>query len=112
MNSQLEHLQASIEALVGKYHAATVEKNRLAQEIAGLQETQRQLMQQHQAVVDDLNMSYHQRLVQLESEADRQIRLLQNENAAYRTLLEQSAAEIRQLLERLPVPANRQEDAA
>ena len=112
MNSQLEHLQTSIEALIGKYQATVGEKRYLVQEVARLQETQQQLVQQHQATVDDLNLSYNEHLQQQETEANQQIEALRKENAAFRALLEQSAAEIRHLLARLPVAETDGEQAA
>lgn len=111
MHSQLEHLQASIEALASKYQAAVGEKRRLLQEVARLQQEQQQLIQQHHAAVEDLNLSYTDRLGKLETEANQYILALQQENAGYRALLEQSAADIRHLLSRLPATET-QEPAA
>ena len=45
----------------------------------------------------------------MERELTSQIEALQQENAAYRKLLEQSAADIRALLQRLPVPAAKEQ---
>lgn len=111
MHSQLEHLQASIEALVNKYQAAIGEKRYLVQEVARLQQEQQQLIQQHHAAVEDLNQTYTDRLGKLEAEANQYILALQQENAGYRAMLEQSAADIRHLLSRLPVTETQEPSA-
>lgn len=111
MHSQLEHLQASIEALVHKYQTAASEKRQLKQEVDRLQQEQQQLIQQHRSAVENLNLSYTDRLGKLEAEASQYILTLQQENAGYRAMLEQSAADIRHLLSRLPVSETQEPSA-
>ena len=102
MNNQLEHLQNSIETLVSRYQTAVREKQALSKKISEMDAAWQKQRHDHRATVDGLQLAYSERM-------SRQIEALQQENAVYRKLLEQSAADIRALLQRLPAPAAKEQ---
>lgn len=112
MNNQLDQLQSAIDSLIHKYQTASKEQERLNREIAVLKADHIQSQQKHQAAIDELNAMYTNRLKKLESNSQENLQKLRAENASYRKLLEQSASEIRKLLERLPQLPPQKEDAA
>ncbi len=102
MNNQLEHLQNSIETLVSRYQTAVREKQALSKKISEMDAAWQKQRHDHRATVDGLQLAYSERM-------SRQIEALKQENAVYRKLLEQSAADIRALLQRLPAPAAKEQ---
>ena len=111
MNNQLEHLQSSIDALIGKYQAAVREKQVLAKKITEIEASWQRQRHDHRATVDGLQLAYSERMSRMERELSGQIEALQQENSKYRKLLEQSAVEIRALLDRLPVVSDKEQAA-
>ena len=109
MNNQLEHLQNSIETLVNRYQTAVREKQALSKKISEMDAAWQKQRHDHRATVDGLQLAYSERMSRMERELSGQIEALQQENAVYRKLLEQSAADIRALLQRLPVPAAKEQ---
>ena len=109
MNNQLEHLQNSIETLVNRYQTAVREKQALSKKISEMDAAWQKQRPDHRATVDGLQLAYSERMSRMERELSGQIEALQQENAVYRKLLEQSAADIRALLQRLPVPAAKEQ---
>ena len=109
MNNQLEHLQNSIETLGSRYQAAVREKQALSKKISEMDAAWQKQRHDHRATMDGLQLAYSERMSRMERELTSQIEALQQENAAYRKLLEQSAADIRALLPRLPVPAAKEQ---
>lgn len=112
MNNQLDQLQTAINSLIEKYQTASQEQERLNREIAILKADQVENHKRHQTAIDDLKQMYSNRLQQLESSSKDNLKKLQDENRHYRQLLEQSAHEIRKLLNSLPVLPPKKEDAA
>lgn len=111
MNSQLEHLQTSVETLVGRYQTAVREKQALNKKIAEMDAAWQKQRHDHRAAVDGLQLAYSERMARMERELTGQIESLQQENSFYRKLLEQSAADIRALLNRLPVSPDKEQTA-
>ena len=109
MNNQLEHLQNSIETLVSRYQTAVREKQALSKKISEMDAAWQKQRHDHRATVDGLQLAYSERMSRMECELSGQIEALQQENAVCRKLLEQSAADIRALLQRLPVPATKEQ---
>ena len=109
MNNQLEHLQNSIETLVNRYQTAVREKQALSKKISEMDAAWQKQRHDHRATVDGLQLAYSERMSRMDRELSGQIEALQQENAVYRKLLEQSAADIRALLQRLPVPADKEQ---
>ncbi|OAM26378.1 MULTISPECIES: hypothetical protein [Eikenella] len=111
MNSQLEHLQTSIETLVGRYQSAVREKQALHKKIGEMDAAWQKQRHDHRATIDGLQLAYSERMTRMERELTGQIEALQQENAAYRKLLAESAESIRALLDRLPVSAQEEQAA-
>ena len=97
MNNQLEHLQNSIETLVNRYQAAVREKQALSKKISEMDAAWQKQRHDHRATVDGLQLAYSERMSRMERELSGQIEALQQENAVYRKLLEQSAAKISEM---------------
>lgn len=112
MNNQLDQLQAAIDSLLDKYQTASQEQERLNREIAILKADQAENQHKHQAAIDELKQMYKTRLTQLEADNKENLKKLQDENQHYRQLIEQSAIEIRKLLNKLPILPPKKEDAA
>ena len=94
MTQPLEKLEARVYQLVQKFETLLGESRRHQLENVRLKAEQKRKDEQHQAAVVQVDKLKHD----LQSKID----ILTEENRHYRTLLEESAAEIRRLLARLP----------
>lgn len=102
MSQALDKLEANVYELVKKYDLIATENKKLQQENQYLKEKQIITEKQHQAAVDELGEALVGQINKLKTELQSKIDQLTTENQTYRTLLNESAAEIRTMLARLP----------
>lgn len=102
MTQPLEKLEARVYQLVQKFETLLSESRRHQLENVRLKAEQKRKDEQHQAAVDELSEALLAQVDKLKHDLQSKIDILTEENRHYRTLLEESAAEIRRLLARLP----------
>ncbi len=102
MTQPLEKLEARVYQLVQKFETLLGESRRHQLENVRLKAEQKRKDEQHQAAVDELSEALLVQVDKLKHDLQSKIDILTEENRHYRTLLEESAAEIRRLLARLP----------
>jgi len=102
MTQPLEKLEARVYQLVQKFETLLGESRRHQLENVRLKAEQKRKDEQHQAAGDELSEALLVQVDKLKHDLQSKIDILTEENRHYRTLLEESAAEIRRLLARLP----------
>ncbi|MGF6146908.1 Uncharacterised protein [Kingella potus] len=102
MNENLEQLEARVYQLAQKFDTLLGENRRQQLENVRLKAEQKRRDDQHQAAVDELSEALLVQVDKLKQNLQNKIDKLEAENRTYRALLEQSAAEIRRVLARLP----------
>lgn len=102
MSQALDKLETNVYELVKKFDVISNENKALKQENQYLKEKHIITEKQHQAAVDELGEALVGQINKLKTELQGKIDQLVAENQMYRQLLNESAAEIRVMLARLP----------
>lgn len=102
MNQSLNNLEINVYQLVQKFETLVSENRRLNEEIDRLKLEQEQQKRQHDAAIDELSEALLVQVGKLKEDLQNKIDSLTEENARYRSLLEQSREKISALAARLP----------
>ena len=102
MNQALDKLEAAVYLLAQKFETQLGENRRLQEEVRNLKENQERAEQQHQVAIDELSEALLVHVTELKDDLRGKIDSLLAENQQYRSQLEQSADQIRNMLARLP----------
>ncbi|MCF7521519.1 hypothetical protein L4G92_05595 [Neisseria sp. ZJ106] len=102
MNPSLDKLEISVYQLAQKFETLIGENRRLLEEIQRLHTEQAQQKQEHETAVSELSEALLVQVGKLKEDLQGKFDRLTEENARYRSALEQSAEKIRQLMARLP----------
>lgn len=102
MKQVLDQLEINVYQLAQKFETLIGENRRLHEEIDRLKHEQQQQKHDHQIAVDELSEALLVQVGKLKEDLQGKIDSLTAEKQQYRSALEQSAAQIRHLLSRLP----------
>lgn len=102
MNQSLDKLEINVYQLTQKFETLIGENRRLREETERLKLEQEQQKREHEAAVDELSEALLIQVGKLKADLQAKMDGLAAEKAQYRAALEQSSAEIRHLLSRLP----------
>ncbi|WP_416191369.1 hypothetical protein [Neisseria sp. CCUG12390] len=102
MNQALNQLEINVYQLTQKFETLIGENRRLHEEINRLKLEHEQQKREHETAVDELSEALLVQVGKLKEDLQAKIDSLTVEKQQYRSALEQSAAQIRHLLSRLP----------
>ncbi|CBN86505.1 hypothetical protein NLA_2640 [Neisseria lactamica 020-06] len=102
MKQNIEKLESSVYTLVQKFETLVSENRRLKETVAELKRAHERQKLEHETAVDELSEALLVQVGKLKEDLQNKIDSLTEENARYRSLLEQSREKISALAARLP----------
>ncbi|HFC6353305.1 hypothetical protein [Neisseria lactamica] len=102
MKQNIEKLESSVYTLVQKFETLVSENRRLKETVAELKRAHERQEYEHKTAVDELSEALLVQVGKLKEDLQNKIDSLTEENARYRSLLEQSREKISALAARLP----------